>query len=652
MVGHKPTCEELEQKVKQLEKKVQDLKGVEDALKDYIAYQTVLSVLRGVGPEQPEELLIQTFLSEIVKQYGFCMSWYGKYSSGEIRPVLSAGRVDRYLDNLVLEIREPTSPDAQCAMSQAILSGAPFTYADLERDEGFRQWRDYALELGYRSNLALPLEVDSQVEGGFMVYAETPNAFPEERIERLHVLRLEISAILNERRIRQKAEEALRKSEQMYKTLVETSHDIIFTVDLKGNFLFTNKAFESILGYSDEDAKGINGFDLVHPEDLDIARKRFAGLIEGNKGNNMEYRYRAKDSSYIHIQNNATPIFDSQENVIAAFGIARDISELKRAEEALQKAHNELDLRVKQRTAELVKANEQLKSEIEDRKQAEEAVRESEEKYRALVETTDTGFVVIDGKYGKVFDANSEYIRLTGHQTLDEILDRSVVEWTAPYDQGRNATEVAKCFKQGFVRGLELDYVHKNGKIVPIELNATVVETKDGPVIFTLCRDIAKRKLAEEALRKREAELEAQSIHLKEVNTALKVLLKQREEDRSDLEEKVLSNVKQLVSPHLQRLKLSGLDTNQKSLVSTLESNLDNIISPFTSKLSSKSAGLTPMEIRTADLIKEGKTNKEIGEILCLSPNTIKFHRNNLRNKLGLKNKKINLRSHLLSLAK
>jgi PAS domain S-box-containing protein len=170
--------------------------------------------------------------------------------------------------------------------------------------------------------------------------------------------------------------------------------------------------------------------------------------------------------------------------------------------------------------------------------------------------------------------------------------------------------------------------------------------------VVTTALDITERKRSEEALQKREAELEAQSNHLQEVNTALKVLLKQREEDRSDLEEKVLSNVKQLVSPHLQRLKKSGLDTNQRSLVSILGSNLENIVSSFTSKLSSKSVGLTPMEIRTADLVKEGKTNKEIGEILCLSPNTVKFHRYNLRNKLGLKNIKINLRSHLLSLVK
>ena len=133
------------------------------------------------------------------------------------------------------------------------------------------------------------------------------------------------------------------------------------------------------------------------------------------------------------------------------------------------------------------------------RVQAEEALRESEEKYRALIETMDTAFVIIDGD-GNVLDANSEYVRMTGHQTLDEILGRCVVEWTAEYDQERNAQAVRKCFQLGFTRNLEIDYVHKDGKTTPSEVNATVIETKDGPIVVTLCRDITARKQAEEEL--------------------------------------------------------------------------------------------------------------------------------------------------------
>jgi PAS domain S-box-containing protein len=162
-------------------------------------------------------------------------------------------------------------------------------------------------------------------------------------------------------------------------------------------------------------------------------------------------------------------------------------------------------------------------------------------------------------------------------------------------------------------------------------------------------QEIEERKRAEEALRKREVELKAQSHHLEEVNTALKVLLKQREDDKKELGENVLTNVKELIAPYLERLKKSRLNTNQETLVNILDSNLKNIISPFISQLSFKYFNLTPMEIKVANLVKEGKTNKEIAELLCLSKNTILFHRYNIRRKLKLKNKKINLRSHLLS---
>jgi PAS domain S-box-containing protein len=162
-------------------------------------------------------------------------------------------------------------------------------------------------------------------------------------------------------------------------------------------------------------------------------------------------------------------------------------------------------------------------------------------------------------------------------------------------------------------------------------------------------QEIEERKRAEKALRKREVELEAQSHHLEEVNTALKVLLKQREDDKKELSENVLSNVKELISPYIERLNKSRLNTNQKTLINIMESNLKNIISPFISKLSSKYFNFTPMEIKVANLVKEGKTNKEIADLLCLSKNTILFHRYNIRTKLRLKNKKINLRSHLLS---
>ncbi|MCK4589859.1 MAG: PAS domain S-box protein [Nanoarchaeota archaeon] len=136
---------------------------------------------------------------------------------------------------------------------------------------------------------------------------------------------------------------------------------------------------------------------------------------------------------------------------------------------------------------------------VTEQKKAQEKLKESEEKYRALIETTDTSFVIIDGK-GIVLDANQEYVHLTGHKTLDKIKGRCVTEWTAKHDLERNAQEVKKCFKKGFARNLEIDYVDKKGNFTPIEINATVLKTEKGIIVVTLCRDITKRKKAEQKL--------------------------------------------------------------------------------------------------------------------------------------------------------
>ena len=159
-----------------------------------------------------------------------------------------------------------------------------------------------------------------------------------------------------------------------------------------------------------------------------------------------------------------------------------------------------------------------------------------------------------------------------------------------------------------------------------------------------------ERNQAEEMLREKEKELELKTRNLEEVNTALKVLLKRRDEDKTELEEKVLSNLKELIVPYLEKLKKSGLDTRQKAYLRILQSNLNDIISPFSRRLSSKYLNFTPAEIQVANLVKHGRSIKEIAKMLNVSTRTIEFHRGNIRKKLSIKNKKANLRSHLLSI--
>ena len=145
--------------------------------------------------------------------------------------------------------------------------------------------------------------------------------------------------------------------------------------------------------------------------------------------------------------------------------------------------------------------------------------------------------------------------------------------------------------------------------------------------------------------------MKAKSTNLAEANTALKILLKRREEDRVELEEKVLSNMNELIKPYLEKLKRGKLTDKQKAYIYILESNINDIVSPFVQRLSSKFLKLTPTEIQVTNLIKQGRITKEIADIMNLASSTINFHRDNIRIKTGIKNKKTNLRTYLLSLS-
>ena len=173
----------------------------------------------------------------------------------------------------------------------------------------------------------------------------------------------------------------------------------------------------------------------------------------------------------------------------------------------------------------------------------------------------------------------------------------------------------------------------------------------DGPVrVVVSHEEITALKLAEEALRESEAALQDKQESLEETNIAMGVLLKKRDEDKKNIEDNVLTNVKELIAPIFKKIKKTKLDDQQKTFLSIIESNLNEIISPFTRRMSLKYLNLTPAEIKIANLIRHGSPTKEIAELLNLSPRTVETHRKNIRRKIGLEGQRANLRSHLLSL--
>jgi DNA-binding CsgD family transcriptional regulator len=185
-----------------------------------------------------------------------------------------------------------------------------------------------------------------------------------------------------------------------------------------------------------------------------------------------------------------------------------------------------------------------------------------------------------------------------------------------------------------------------------------VRETSGEPKYFiTTVKDISKQKAAEAALqkahdelKKKALELEMKTKSLQELNTAMEVLLKKRKADKLEIEDSILTNLKELIEPYFSKMRKTQLDDRQNAFLEIVESNLKEITNPFTRRMSMKHLKLTRTETQIANMIKHGNSTKKIAGVLNISPRTVDTHRKNIRKKIGLNQKRANLRSYLLSL--
>ncbi len=192
------------------------------------------------------------------------------------------------------------------------------------------------------------------------------------------------------------------------------------------------------------------------------------------------------------------------------------------------------------------------------------------------------------------------------------------------------------------------DETHKTALETLADASATAIE--NARRFERADREIAECKRAQKKLKKNEKELKDKSAALEEVNSALNVLLKNREDDKNRMEDIIVANVKDLVLPFLEKLSQSRLDEKQATYMEIIQTNMSSIVAPFLRQIPMKFFDLTPMEIQIADLVRKNKTTKEIALILNASAKTIEAHRNRLRKKLGLTNQRIQLRDYLMTL--
>jgi PAS domain S-box-containing protein len=413
----------------------------------------------------------------------------------------------------------------------------------------------------------------------------------------------------------QQTEKALKESEERFRALIEKTSDWIWEVDTRGTYVYASPKVKDILGYEPDEVLGKTPFDLMPPEEAVRIKAEFEKIVMTRKAfDRLENMNLHKDGRLVVMETSGVPIFDQQGALCGYRGIDRDITERKRSEDELRK-------------------NEQM--------------------LQSTFGNAPIGrcLVSLDGRFMKV---NEALCRMIGYSE-SELLSMTVNEVTHPDDLSISNEWIRTLQSaEDPPKDLEKRYLHKDGHTVWGIVRSSLVRDADAhPLFFSShVQDITKRKKMENKILESWKRLQMHARELEESNTALKVLLKQRENDKREIEEKILSNIKHLILPYITKLKLNRKMSDELVYLNILESNMKEIISPFSICFSSNYLNLTPREILIADLIKDGKQDKEITEILNISLDTVKSHRKNLRKKLGIVGKKTNLRSHLLAFSK
>jgi PAS domain S-box-containing protein len=401
----------------------------------------------------------------------------------------------------------------------------------------------------------------------------------------------------------------LEKSNEKYRAILESRAEFVRRFRPDGTLTFVNEALARRMKKRPKQLVNHNVYDDIPAADRDGVQDRLATLSPQNPVVEIDERVVALNGEVTWLRWVNTAICGDRGQVVQIEGVGRDVTEFKEVQESLEKC---------------------------------------EQRFRYLLETMSAGFSQVDENLVLTY-ANLKLCEMLGYER-EELLGRPAVSLLDKKNK-KILVEQFRKRKEGKIGPYEIIWKKKNGKDLSVLLSATPQFDERG--VFrgshAVITDITRLKKTEQALKDREEALRRNKKELAEANVALRILLKYRDESIQDLEKKIVSNVKHMVMPYLEKLKRS-VSEKEKAWIRNIESNLDGIVSPLAKKFASKPVGLTPTELEVVDLVRDGNSSKQIAGLLGISQRTVDFHRRNIRKKLGLNKAKVNLRAHLIDL--
>ena len=409
-------------------------------------------------------------------------------------------------------------------------------------------------------------------------------------------------------------------SEERFRDIAENALEWIWEIDSTGKYTYSSPVVKSVLGYETNEVVGKFFYDFFHPDEKEKLRKNAFKTFSKNKPfRKFINRNVRKDGRSVMLVTSGVPLVDSKGSLIGYRGADTDITDQYNAEESLRKSQEHLQSLMKSATGFTI--------------------------YRLVYDPTSPHSLRV------VFISPSfeEILGIPEPMKFETWFDSVHPDDIDSLNQANQQAFETQSFNQVY-------RIYHPGKKEWrwIHAIATGGTRADGwnQYVNGIMIDITEKQQAFEHLKAHELELESKAKELEQMNAALNVLLKKRDRDKLELERSIILNIKEMVTPYFKKLQKSRLSDDQKMLLGLIDSNLKEIASKLTIKLSIPQLGLSPAEIKVANYVKRGKDSKDIAALLGVSFKTIKNQRNSIRKKLGIAGKKINLRTYLLALEK
>ncbi|MBD3267003.1 PAS domain S-box protein, partial [bacterium] len=363
--------------------------------------------------------------------------------------------------------------------------------------------------------LAVPILYHEELIGQIVV-ANKEDGYSEEDINQLEAIAKHISPILNARleavkseKGRLIAEKALQESEERYREFVEGTDNLITQVDAEGKFTFVNYVAQDIYEMDPSDCIGKSAFDFIHPDDRQRTEETFREWLRTQtKHATFENRQISKLGIVRNLLWSIHLKYDNNDNLLYINSIAQNITDLRKAEEALRQAKEELEIRVFERTVELNTINEELTQEIQERIETELRLRNSEKRYRELYEGSRDGIAFTDLE-GKITRFNNSFREILGYSE-EELYALSYRDLTPErwHEMESNFLH-NEVLRYGYSPLYEKEYISKEGSIITVEIRTYMLRDENYKHIgfWAFVRDITDRKQAEEQLRFQEERL-------------------------------------------------------------------------------------------------------------------------------------------------